>query len=145
MVKVVGLPDLSVVIPVYNEADNVLELHRELGLALEGLSAPRGPVRDDGSTDATPQRLVEIEGRDPRVRVLRLRRNFGQTAAFSAGFDHARGRVVVTSDGDLQNDPADIPRLLAKLDEVTTWSAAGAAATGRTPSPAACPPAWPTA
>jgi glycosyltransferase involved in cell wall biosynthesis len=61
--------------------------------------------------------LVKIESSDPCVRVLRLRRNFGQTAAFSAGFDHARGDVVVTSDGDLQNDPADIPRVLAKLDE----------------------------
>jgi glycosyltransferase involved in cell wall biosynthesis len=72
---------------------------------------------DDGSTDRTLERLLAIEARDPRVRVVRLRRNFGQTAAFSAGFDHARGEVVVTSDGDLQNDPADIPRLLAKLDE----------------------------
>jgi glycosyltransferase involved in cell wall biosynthesis len=60
---------------------------------------------------------VALEARDPRVRVLRLRRNFGQTAAFSAGFDHARGRIIITSDGDLQNDPADIPRLVAKLDE----------------------------
>ena len=72
---------------------------------------------DDGSTDGTLERLLEIEGRDRRVRVLRLRRNFGQTAAFSAGFDHARGEIVVTSDGDLQNDPADIPRLVARLEE----------------------------
>jgi glycosyltransferase involved in cell wall biosynthesis len=72
---------------------------------------------DDGSDDGTTERILEIEARDPRVHVVRLRRNFGQTAAFSAGFDHARGDVVVTSDGDLQNDPADIPRLVARLDE----------------------------
>jgi glycosyltransferase involved in cell wall biosynthesis len=111
-------PELSVVIPVYNEADNVAELHRQLTAALEGLKRPYEVLLvDDGSTDGTLARLVEIETADPRVRVLRLRRNFGQTAAFSAGFDHARGDVVVTSDGDLQNDPADIPRLLARLDE----------------------------
>jgi glycosyltransferase involved in cell wall biosynthesis len=111
-------PDVSVVIPVFNEADNLLDLHRELTAALEALGRPYEVLLvDDGSTDASAQRMLEIEGRDPRVHVLRLRRNFGQTAAFSAGFDHARGRVVVTSDADLQNDPADIPRLLARLEE----------------------------
>jgi glycosyltransferase involved in cell wall biosynthesis len=111
-------PELSVVIPVYNEADNLADLHRQLTAALEGVGRPYEIVLvDDGSTDATPERLLEIEAADPRVRVLRLRRNFGQTAAFSAGFDHARGDVVITSDGDLQNDPADIPHLLAKLEE----------------------------
>jgi glycosyltransferase involved in cell wall biosynthesis len=111
-------PDLSVVVPLYNEADNVEDLHRELTASLEttGRSFEILLV-DDGSTDATPARLREIAVRDPRVRVLRLRRNFGQTAAFSAGFDHALGEVVITSDGDLQNDPADIPRLLARLEE----------------------------
>jgi glycosyltransferase involved in cell wall biosynthesis len=111
-------PFLSVVIPVFNEADNVLELHRELTASLEPMGRPYEILLvDDGSVDGTLQRLLEIEGRDRRVRVLRLRRNFGQTAAFSAGFDHARGEVVVTSDGDLQNDPADIPRLVARLEE----------------------------
>ena len=111
-------PFLSVVIPVFNEADNVVELHRELTASLEPLGRPYEVLLvDDGSTDGTLQRLLEIEGRDRRVRVLRLRRNFGQTAAFSAGFDHARGDIVVTSDGDLQNDPADIPGLVAKLEE----------------------------
>src|SRR4029077_988772 len=113
-----GRPDLSGVVPVFNEADNPRGLHRELTARLAGLGRPYEVVLvDDGSTDATPERLTEIEGRDPRVRVLRLRRNFGQTAAFSAGFDHARGRVVITSDGDLQNDPADIPRLLDRLEQ----------------------------
>src|SRR5262245_11944668 len=111
-------PSLSVVIPLHDEAENVEDLHRELTAALAGLGRPYEILLvDDGSRDATPAKLRAIESADPRVRVLTLRRNFGQTAAFSAGFDHARGDVVVTSDGDLQNDPADIPRLVAKLDE----------------------------
>ncbi|HUG54887.1 MAG TPA: glycosyltransferase family 2 protein [Vicinamibacteria bacterium] len=111
-------PYLSVVIPVFNEEENVADLHRELTASLEPGGRPYEILMvDDGSRDGTLQRLLEIEGRDRRVRVLRLRRNFGQTAAFSAGFDHARGEVVVTSDGDLQNDPADIPRLVQRLEE----------------------------
>ena len=111
-------PAVSVVIPLFNEADNLDDLHRELTGALEGLGRPYEIILvDDGSTDGSLPRLRAIESRDRRVRVLALRRNFGQTAAFSAGFDHALGDVVVTSDGDLQNDPADIPRLVAKLEE----------------------------
>ncbi len=111
-------PEVSVVIPVYNEVENVPDLHRELTRALETMGRPYEiVVVDDGSRDGTLERLLEIEASDPRLRVLRLRRNFGQTAAFSAGFDHARGDVVVTSDGDLQNDPADIPMVVAKLEE----------------------------
>jgi glycosyltransferase involved in cell wall biosynthesis len=111
-------PILSVVIPVYNEAENVDDLHRQLTIALDPMGLPYELILvDDGSTDGTTPRLVALETKDDRVRVLRLRRNFGQTAAFSAGFDHARGSIVVTSDGDLQNDPADIPKLVAKLDE----------------------------
>jgi glycosyltransferase involved in cell wall biosynthesis len=111
-------PAVSVVIPLYNEALNLEDLHRELTAALEGLGRPYEIILvDDGSTDGSLARLAAIEARDRRVRVLALRRNFGQTAAFSAGFDHALGEVVVTSDGDLQNDPADIPRLVGKLDE----------------------------
>jgi glycosyltransferase involved in cell wall biosynthesis len=111
-------PQISVVIPVFNEAGNVADLHRELTASLEPMGRPYEVLLvDDGSVDGTLERLLEIEGRDRRVRVLRLRRNFGQTAAFSAGFDHARGEIVVTSDGDLQNDPADIPRLVARLEE----------------------------
>jgi glycosyltransferase involved in cell wall biosynthesis len=111
-------PVVSVVIPIYNEADNLDDLHGELTAALEAMGRPYEIiVVDDGSTDGSLKRLAAIESRDRRVRVLALRRNFGQTAAFSAGFDHARGDVIVTSDGDLQNDPADIPRLVARLDE----------------------------
>jgi glycosyltransferase involved in cell wall biosynthesis len=110
-------PYLSVVVPLFDEAENVVELHRELSASLERFGRPYEMLLvDDGSLDGTPVKLMEIEASDPHVRVLRLRRNFGQTAAFSAGFDHARGDVVVTSDGDLQNDPADIPALVAKLE-----------------------------
>jgi len=111
-------PAVSVVIPLFNEAPNLEDLHRELTAALESLGRPYEVILvDDGSTDDSLKRLAAIEARDRRVRVLALRRNFGQTAAFSAGFDHARGDIIVTSDGDLQNDPADIPLLVARLGE----------------------------
>src|SRR5262249_39742220 len=98
-------PRISVVVPVFNEAENVGDLHRELTESLRSMGLPYEIVIvDDGSTDQTANRLAELEARDERLRVVRLRRNFGQTAAFSAGFDHARGEIVVTSDGDLQND-----------------------------------------
>ena len=116
--KATVAPDVSVVVPLYNEADNVDDLHKQLTESLEKLGRPYEVLLvDDGSSDGTLERLIAVETRDTRVRVLRLRRNFGQTAAFSAGFDHARGRIVITSDGDLQNDPADIPRLVAKVEE----------------------------
>jgi glycosyltransferase involved in cell wall biosynthesis len=111
-------PAVSVVVPIFNEADNLEDLHRELTQALEAMGRPYEIILvDDGSRDGSLARMAAMEARDRRVRVLALRRNFGQTAAFSAGFDHARGAIVVTSDGDLQNDPADIPRLVAKLEE----------------------------
>jgi glycosyltransferase involved in cell wall biosynthesis len=122
-----GSPELSVVVPLYNEVENLGDLHRQLTDALE----PTGRsfellFVDDGSTDGTREKLLALEAGDPRVRPVLLRRNFGQTAAFSAGFDHSRGEIVVTSDGDLQNDPADIPPLVAKLlaedlDMVCGW------------------------
>jgi glycosyltransferase involved in cell wall biosynthesis len=109
---------VSVVVPLLNEIQNLEDLHRQLSEAL--LATGRSYeilLVDDGSTDGTREALIELEGRDPAVRAILLRRNFGQTAAFSAGFDRALGEVVITSDGDLQNDPADIPALLAKIDE----------------------------
>jgi glycosyltransferase involved in cell wall biosynthesis len=110
--------DISVVIPVMNEAENVDGLHEELSRALGPLGRPYEIVFvDDGSSDGTPDRIATLAAEDDHVRLVRLRRNFGQTAAFSAGFDHARGDVVITMDGDRQNDPADIPQLVAKLDE----------------------------
>jgi glycosyltransferase involved in cell wall biosynthesis len=109
--------DISVVVPLYNERENLADLHRQLVEALAPLGRPFELLLvDDGSVDGTREALLELERRDPRVRAVILRRNFGQTAAFSAGFDRSRGALVVTSDGDLQNDPADIPGLVAKLE-----------------------------
>ena len=110
-------PDLSVVIPIYNESPNVRQLYAELTTTLEAWGRPYEIVAvDDGSRDDSFQILSELHAADPRLRVIRFRRNFGQTAAFAAGFAHARGAVIVTSDGDLQNDPRDIPALIAELE-----------------------------
>jgi glycosyltransferase involved in cell wall biosynthesis len=110
--------ELSIVVPVYDEEDSVGLLHESLTATLEALDRSYEIiVVDDGSTDRTYDRLAEVADRDPHVRLVKLRRNFGQTAAMSAGFDHACGRVVIPMDGDLQNDPADIPLLLDKIDE----------------------------
>lgn len=111
-------PYLSVVIPLYNEAENVEPLYGELSAALDQIGRPYEViVVDDGSTDDSFARLREIHQQDPRWRIIRFRRNFGQAAGFAAGFAAARGEVVVTSDADLQNDPRDIGRLLARLDQ----------------------------
>jgi len=116
---------LSVVIPVFNEEENVRLLHEGLRKALEPLGEEYELLFvDDGSTDRTLPILEEIQGEDNKVVVLSLRRNFGQTAAFAAGFDFARGDVIVTMDGDLQNDPEDIPKLLESIKEhdlVSGW------------------------
>ncbi len=112
------VPDLSVVIPLYNEEPNVAELHRELTAALgAGVRSYELLFVDDGSLDGTLPALRALQADDPCVRVIALRRNFGQTAAFAAGFAHARGRVIATSDGDLQNDPRDLPRMVDMLDD----------------------------
>jgi len=111
-------PEISVVIPLYNEEPNLRELYDELTSTFETLGRTYELILvDDGSTDGTYPLLSELHARDPRVCVVRLRRNFGQTAAFSAGFSRARGRFIVTSDGDLQNDPRDIPSMLATLEQ----------------------------
>ena len=100
-------------VPMRNEAASVPDLYRELTAALDGFGRPYEIIAiDDGSTDETFRLLAGLQRTDPRVRVVRFRRNFGQTAAFSAGFAHARGRFIVTSDGDLQNDPRDIPEMV---------------------------------
>jgi glycosyltransferase involved in cell wall biosynthesis len=112
-----SLVELSVVIPIRNEAPSLVELHRELTETLTRWGrAYELIVVDDGSTDESFETLARLQAMDARLRVIRLRRNFGQTAAFAAGFDHARGRFIVTMDGDLQNDPADIPALVAALE-----------------------------
>jgi glycosyltransferase involved in cell wall biosynthesis len=109
---------LSVVVPVYNEAQNIAPLHAELTAALERLGREYEIVYvDDGSSDGSFGLLADLQARDARVTVVRFARNYGQTAALAAGFDRAAGAVVATLDGDLQNDPADIAMLLAKLEE----------------------------
>lgn len=120
--------DLSVIVPVFEEAGNLTPLHDRLVATLEPLGGSFELVYvDDGSRDDSFAELAAIAARDRRARVVQLRRNFGQTAAIAAGVDHARGRLLVFIDGDLQNDPADIPRLLELIDQgydvVSGWRA----------------------
>jgi len=111
-------PEVSVFLPVYNEEPNLRPLHAKLDAALRALGRSAEIVYvDDGSTDDSLKILREIAAMDRRVRVVALRRNYGQTAAMAAGIDAARGKVLIPMDADLQNDPADIQRLLDKLDE----------------------------
>jgi len=113
--------DLSVVIPVYNEDENLTPLWTELRPVLEGLGVEFEVVFvDDGSEDTSAEIIRRLRERDARVRLVHLKANAGETAATDAGFKAARGRTIVTMDADLQNDPADIPRLLAQLDQ---WDA----------------------
>ena len=107
----------SIVVPVYNEEDNVVPLAKEIGSVLGAGDDWELIFVDDGSRDGTFDQLKALATADPRVRVILLRRNFGQTAALMAGFDAALGSIVIPLDGDLQNDPADISRLVAKLEE----------------------------
>jgi glycosyltransferase involved in cell wall biosynthesis len=110
---------LSVVAPLYNEDENLLLLHQSLTEALKNISYPWEVILvDDGSKDKSFEVLETLACADPEhVRVLRLRRNFGQTAAIAAGIDHAEGEIIILIDADMQNDPADIPMMLAKIDE----------------------------
>jgi glycosyltransferase involved in cell wall biosynthesis len=110
--------EVSIVIPVFNEADNVMPLYHALRVAMRELSQTWEVIFiDDGSTDSTYRTLEQLHAQDGNVQVIRLRRNFGQTAAMAAGLDHARGEIIVTMDGDLQNDPADIPLLISRVEE----------------------------
>jgi glycosyltransferase involved in cell wall biosynthesis len=109
---------ISVLIPVYNEEDNILPLYEQLTAVADREKYDIEFVYvDDGSRDRSFERLAELGSRDPRVRVVRFRRNFGQTAGLAAAIDHATGDVLIPMDADLQNDPEDIPKLLAKLEE----------------------------
>ncbi len=109
---------LSVVIPIYNEEENIRPLYEELSEVLQSLDHTSEIVFvDDGSSDRSLELLTTIQQQDERVVVVSFRRNFGQTAAMAAGFDYATGDVIVTMDGDMQNDPHDIPALLAKMEE----------------------------
>ena len=110
-------PELSIVIPVRNESRNIDDLYAELTATLTAFGRPYEIIAvEDGSTDDTFERLAKLQARDSRLRIIRFRRNFGKTAAFAAGFAHARGRFIVTSDGDLQNDPRDIPGMVEQCE-----------------------------
>ncbi|MHC4166392.1 MAG: glycosyltransferase family 2 protein [Planctomycetota bacterium] len=110
-------PEISVVVPLLNEQDNVGPLYEQITQTLGPEHSYEVIFVDDGSTDDSFAVMTELQRADDKVRIIRFRKNFGQTAALSAGFAHARGEIVVAMDGDLQNNPADIPKMLAKLDE----------------------------
>jgi glycosyltransferase involved in cell wall biosynthesis len=110
-------PQISVVAPLLNEQENIKPLHDQITETLAGKYEYEMIFVDDGSTDNSFEILAELQKADPHVRVLRFRKNFGQTAALSAGFTHCRGEIIIALDADLQNDPADIPKMIDKLDE----------------------------
>jgi len=119
-------PDISIIVPVYNESPNLVPLCQGISSVMRTLGRPFELILvDDGSHDDSYARLQAIQKETPEMRVIFLRRNFGQSAAMTAGFDHSRGPIVVTMDGDLQNDPESIPLLISKLeagyDLVTGW------------------------
>lgn len=109
--------ELSIVVPVLNEADNLIPLYEEICHTVNDRYNCEILFIDDGSTDNSPAVMSTLLQDDPRVRIIRFRRNFGQTAALSAGFEHARGQIIIPLDADGQNDPADIPKLIEKLNE----------------------------
>lgn len=123
-----NLGSISIVLPILNEEENLEELHSRLTSAIAELGRDYEIIAvDDGSTDGSFNVLKKLHTQDPRLKAIRFRRNFGQTAAISAGFHHAKGDVIITMDSDLQNDPSDIPRLLEKIEEgydvVSGWRA----------------------
>ncbi len=110
--------DISVVLPVYNEEDNIVEMHAEIDAVMQEIGKPYEIIFvNDGSSDKTLDRLIEISEKDSNSVAVEFRRNFGQTAAMAAGFDLARGELIITMDADRQNDPRDIPKLISKIEE----------------------------
>ena len=110
--------DITIVIPAYNEQDNVKELHKKISAVMSSLKKSYEIIFvDDGSTDNTFSELEKISYKDKNTRIIKFRKNFGQTAAWRAGFDNSKANMIITMDADLQNDPKDIPKLLNKLDE----------------------------
>ncbi len=120
---------ISVVVPFFNEEENIEPLHTELDNILESLEREYSIIFvDDGSTDNTYKNMLKIREKDNNVKIIKFRKNFGQSAALKAGFDNAKGNIVISMDGDLQNDPSDIPRLIEKIenedyDVVCGWRA----------------------
>jgi glycosyltransferase involved in cell wall biosynthesis len=110
--------DLSIIVPLYNEEENVDRLYRSIVRAVDPLGISYEMLLvDDGSRDGTFMKAKRLAESDPRLRLIKFRKNYGQTPAMAAGIEHARGKILVTMDGDLQNDPADIPRFIEKIDE----------------------------
>ena len=125
------LPEISLVIPVYNEEPNLPPLAAEIRRTMQALARPYEVLLvDDGSTDGSLATMIRLASQDPAVRVIKQARNAGQSAALDAGFRHARGAIVVTLDADLQNDPADIPLLLARLEGGASGEVGGSRASG---------------
>jgi glycosyltransferase involved in cell wall biosynthesis len=113
-----GLKTISVVIPIFNEDQNIAPLYQELKAVMEGMAVAYEVIFvDDGSDDGSGEVLQQLAQGDKRIKVVQFRKNFGQTAAIAAGAEHARGEIIITMDGDGQNDPRDIPRLLEKLEQ----------------------------
>ena len=108
---------ISIIIPVYNEEDNILPLYNKLKPVLKNLGEHEIIIVDDGSTDRTFQRLIECAENDKKLKIVKFRRNFGQSVAISYGFDHAIGEIVITMDGDLQINPSDIPEMVEQIRE----------------------------
>ena len=115
--KTISYPSISVVIPLLNESENIAVLYENLNKVVSSYNNREIIFIDDGSTDNTFEILKHLHEKDSTVKIIRFRRNFGQTAALSAGFEHASGDIIITMDGDMQNDPEDIPRLLEKIDQ----------------------------
>lgn len=110
--------DITIVIPAYNEQENVKELHKKVSLVMSSLKRSYEIIFiDDGSTDNTFSELELISKKDKNTRIIKFRKNFGQTTAWRAGFDNSKGNMIITMDADLQNDPKDIPKLLTKIEE----------------------------
>ncbi len=120
---------ITVVVPFYNEEENIEPLHTELNNILKGLGREYSIIFvDDGSTDNTYKNMLNVREKDDKVKIIKFRKNFGQSAALKAGFDNADGNIVISMDGDLQNDPSDIPKLIEKIenedyDVVCGWRA----------------------
>ena len=111
--------DYSIVVPFYNEEENIRPMLERVSKVMDDLSENYEIIAiDDGSSDTTFSKLVEGKERYPKLKIIKFRRNFGQTQAMQAGIDHACGEFIITMDGDLQNDPADIPKLLEKMNAV---------------------------
>ena len=118
VVNIMGALDLSIIVPLYNEEENVQALYEAIRNVAETLNGTFEIILvDDGSKDSTFALAKQLALRETNLRVIKFRRNYGQTPAMAAGIEHARGRVLITMDGDLQNDPADIPEFLEKMDE----------------------------